>query len=223
MRSSTLFTALFFAACTTSASAVTVQSTSIDGLTQAAFLNDRTELSSEGFEGFTPGQTGVFTLTGLGTLISEDSKALNVRDTGLDGRFATEGSQYLDTRDSESVRFILNDLPSGAIGIGFFLTDIDDAGGNTIVTAFNGSQNLGAFDLFAGGSDAGSNGNSNYVGILFGNTTVTSLLFEPNNATDGFGFDEVSAIAPVPLPAAGWMLLAALSGLVVWRRKATAA
>jgi hypothetical protein len=29
-------------------------------------------------------------------------------------------------------------------------------------------------------------------------------------------------VAPIPLPAAGWMLLAAIGGMAFWRRRATA-
>ena len=61
------------------------------------------------------------------------------------------------------------------------------------------------------------------VAGLFDN--VTSISFQNINR-GGLRIDDLNVtvpdIAPVPLPAAGWMLFAAIGGMAFWRRRATA-
>jgi phospholipase/lecithinase/hemolysin len=59
-------------------------------------------------------------------------------------------------------------------------------------------------------------------GQVLGECTQTTFWdpFHPTGSLHDFVANEVRAagIAPVPLPAAGWMLLAALGALGFWRR-----
>ncbi|HRP26378.1 hypothetical protein [Thauera sp.] len=52
-----------------------------------------------------------------------------------------------------------------------------------------------------------------------GNVALTAVLAERDAAGDGFGLTGAS-VAPVPLPAAGWLLLASAAAFLALRRRA---
>jgi hypothetical protein len=203
--------------------------------TQADFLAGKTVIASENFEtGFSIGRssaykTNVGEFEAGGTTIG--GQGLGISD-GRDGRFNTTsgGILYLDSFDATHITWTL-DLPSNATGLGFFMTDLDDSGGNTEMTLFSdfyadGEETFDLFNPSTGSTDLFSgngNGKDIYVAIEFHGATVTKLAFKPNNSSDGVGFDDISAVAPVPLPAAAWMLIAGIGALFgLGRRKAAA-
>ncbi len=57
-----------------------------------------------------------------------------------------------------------------------------------------------------------------FCGVLCGDDTKQWLQFSWDNSTKGAGFD-FEVVAPVPVPAAGLLLLAALGGLTALRRR----
>ncbi|MGP1358670.1 MAG: VPLPA-CTERM sorting domain-containing protein [Roseicyclus sp.] len=62
------------------------------------------------------------------------------------------------------------------------------------------------------------------VQIIFGSPRSSATIEIATSTNDAFTFDgAVVGLAPVPLPAAGWMLLAGMGGLVLMRRRAKAA
>ena len=209
--------------------------------TQADFLAGKRMVASENFEtGFAVGRSKAYK-TAVGTFRADKGGKTTIGDQGLgivagsigsgrDGRFNTTpapGTLYLDSYDANRTRWFL-DLPGSATGLGFFMTDLDDAGGNTEMTVFSdqGNKVHDLFDASSGSTDL-FNGNGNgkdiYVAIDFHGATVTKLAFKPNNGSDGIGFDDISAVAPVPLPAAGWMLIAGIGALFGFGRRKAAA
>jgi hypothetical protein len=207
--------------------------------TQADFLNNKVVVASEDFEGSFDARAKSYS-TAVGTFEIADGVSTVAGNLGLgivagspigrDGRLNTVpvgNGSYLDSFDATLVTWHLA-LPSDATGLGFWLTDLDDAGGNTTMTLFSdfyaGGQET--FDLFVPGTStdliAGNgNGKDIFVALTLGTADLTKIVIESNNNSDGWGIDGVSAVAPVPLPAAAWMLIAGIGALFgLGRRKA---
>lgn len=223
------FVAAAFTATTAHAVSVTPSGPTLalasDG--EAAFLNNRIVVAQEDFEtGFTDGSRALSYTTAVGTFTDNDGRPLQ-GGTGLGiltagstpffGRFNTTGAgQWLDSFDSRNVTLDL-DLPSNAIGIGFYMTDLDDQGANTQLSVLDSLGGvLGTFDITPGPQ---GDGNYWYISVLFHGADVQTLRWTLSDPNDGWGIDGLSAVAPVPLPAAGWMLLAGVASLVGLRRR----
>ncbi|TNF64832.1 MAG: VPLPA-CTERM sorting domain-containing protein [Rhodobacteraceae bacterium] len=191
----------------------------------------------ESFETQTPGSsrnpvTSVGSFTGLGTAgsgstaVSCGGAAVGdgacVKPAGsAGGRFATDGQNWLDSNDMESILWTIpgpDGAPFAAITrIAFLLTDIDDV-------------DWVRFNIQAGGDAIGSTQNSVSGGLRDGRLHLVTMDFSEavrnvaitmtNGRNDGFGIDSVGvAVAPVPLPAAGWLMIAGLGGLAALRRR----
>lgn len=75
--------------------------------------------------------------------------------------------------------------------------------------------------LFA--TDVAGSGAPGFVGATFGPISVTEIFFTVLSSNDNVGFADGAlagiGIAPVPLPAAGLMLIAGLGGIAALRRR----
>ncbi len=214
----------------TGAQALTV-SVSAEGLAnassaEAAFLAGKVVTASETFEGFPVGR-GLTFGTGVGDFTDNDpgnfdGNGLGVLDGGASpftGRFnvTAGGDNWLDSFDSRDVELSLI-LPGNATGLGFFMTDLDDQGADTKLTIKDsgGGVLLSMFDLTPSAQGSGS---VYYVAIDFMGADVSTLQWTLTNTSDGWGVDDFSAVAPVPLPAAGWMLVAGIGALAARARR----
>lgn len=200
---------------------------------ESAFLNNKIILATETFEtGFTDGDRNPTYGTGVGTFTDNDPGNFDGQGLGIlsaatapgipfSGRFnlTPSGSLWLDSFDRRDVSLALK-LPSNATGLGFYMTDLDDQGANTQMSVFGSGGLLGSFDLTPSGQSSGS---FFYVAINFMGADVTGLQFTHNDSADGWGVDDFSAVAPIPLPAAGWMLIAGLGALFGFGRRKAAA
>lgn len=147
---------------------------------------------------------------------------------GVFGRFdadgdrfgATDYNNYLDSNDNGGIRL---NIP-GASGIdmfnqlSFILTDIDDVG--KIGFAIEAGPNFGGSpfsDIFMNDSKEG-NGNIFLATLMFSEMVSDITVDMTIDEVDGFGLDSISA-SVVPLPAAGWMLLAGVGALGVASRR----
>jgi hypothetical protein len=231
-----LLTAAAMVAASASASlAISVQVTGFDlaSATAAkdAFINGKIVSQTEDFEGFNDGDAGASIATAIGTFSTDASQTiggLGLRiDDGRDGRTNTTpgGSLYLDSFDAQVVTLDLNLSPL-ATGLGFFMSDVDDQGGDTFMEVFAGGTSLWNQALIPG-TGARPSGEVMFVGIDFGGAMVDQLVFTVNDTVnpinqDGIGFDDFHVTA-VPLPAAGWMLIAGVGALFGFGRRKAAA
>jgi hypothetical protein len=199
---------------------------------EAAFLSGQKLVASETFETQTNGARNNSFATGVGTFSTSSTTAFGNTGLGIlssgnspfSGRFNTTvpGNLWLDSFDADVTELSLN-LPSEATGLGFFLTDADDQGGNTDLDIFDSSDNLLlSTNLIPKNPEI--NGTIYFVEIAFHGSDVAKLVFTVNDVVgkldaDGVGFDDFSVVAPVPLPAAGWMLLSALGGMTFLKRR----
>lgn len=75
-------------------------------------------------------------------------------------------------------------------------------------------------------TDIAGSGAPGFVGATFAPIAVTEIFFTVLSSNDNYGFADGAlagiGIAPVPVPAAGLMLLGALGGLAALRRRKTA-
>jgi hypothetical protein len=157
-----------------------------------------------------------------GTRVNGGLGILSATSTPFNGRFdiTTGSGQWLDTFDADITTLTLSGLPGNATGLGFFLTDLNDQGGRLDLDIFDSSDN----QLFDGTNILGGsrgNGTVQFIEIAFHDNDVAKLVFTANDSdnADGFGFDDFSTVAPIPLPAAGWMLLAGAGALFGIGRK----
>ncbi|MEM6610269.1 MAG: VPLPA-CTERM sorting domain-containing protein [Pseudomonadota bacterium] len=173
---------------------------------------------------------GTFTTmggTGSGGTVSglpgNTGTELALRDGNTYGRVDTVGGRwYLDSNDTYGI--LWNADLGGALfkSLTFVLTDGSDVGAYLRVSAA-GSD----YELRSGGRLP--NGYSSLVTITFEDYVQSALVELVNYTTsggtalrrnDGFSIDGVQVeLAPVPLPAAGLMLVAGLGGLAALRRR----
>ncbi len=181
----------------------------------ANFLSQLSGVGTEDFESFTGGQSVPFNsnFTGAGT--ATFSGTGQIEDSPRAGRFATSGSQYLETRNGFQI-----DFSTAISAFGFFGTDIGD---------FNGQITL---DFLSGGSTqytvqntiGAANGSLLYWGIIDVLNPFTRITFGNTNTNDVFGFDDmtigtIAQVNPVPVPAALFMFAPTLLGFFGLRRK----
>lgn len=226
-----LAAALMVATSASASLAVSVQVTGFDLASATAakntFISGKIIAQGEDFEGFTDGDRGASINTAIGTFSTNASQTIDGLglgiDDGRDGRTNTTpaGRLYLDSFDARVVTLDLNLSPL-ATGLGFFMSDLDDQGGNTFMEVFAGATSLWNQALIPG-TDKRDSGEVIFVGIDFGGAMVDKLVFTVNDTVsplnqDGIGFDDFHVTA-VPLPAAGWMLLAGVASLMGMRRR----
>lgn len=156
--------------------------------------------------------------TGNGSTNLTPTDQLHVRNgTGDDGgRFNTTlgGFNYLDSNDNSGIRWV---VPGSAglpaiFKLSFLATDIDDVGQNMFNIVASGDVVATTFTL----SDTLSGQRPDGELLLFTlnfSTPVSNLLIDLNiDRGDGFSIDD-AMVSAVPLPAAAWMLLAAVGSL----------
>lgn len=224
------FVALAFA---TGANAATVSVTAFDPV---FFADEQTNLFNRSVETFETVPTGQITGplvtqggafkfstlggTGTGTSVTGNGKDLAVRTGNNAGRVNTTlgGSRFLDSNDTFGMKFDL----FGTVAfdtILFTLTDVADAAGSLTITSGLASQTI-AFKRANGLKDS-------VLVLLDGFTNSASVELRMNKLNDGFGLDDVtfgrstetSGVAPIPLPAAGWMMLAGLGAIGAFARR----
>jgi hypothetical protein len=191
--------------------------------------------SVETFEGVALGQItgslvtqdGKFTFstlggTGSGDSVTGNGKNLAVRTGTNFGRVNTTlgGSRFLDSNDTFGMKVDLNSSIAFDT-ILFTLTDAADAAGSLTIKTAGALDQVLAFKR--------TNGLKDSVAILLG-AFVNTASFElrMNKINDGFGLDDVTfgrsteltgGPTPIPLPAAGWMMIAGFGALVAAGRR----
>ena len=179
---------------------------SFEGPSKGNFGTDKTFSSVGTFTQDSAGSGGICGDGGrscTGLRIDDDSS------TPYTGRFATQGSQWLDSNDSTEMRWDRTS-PTGVSSVnavGFYITDANDAGGRMDVTTTDGSMlSTNSNDIF--GSDL-ANGTELFLTISTCNETdvIEQISWAPNDSSDGFGIDgfrigEVSSGGgqQIPLP-----------------------
>ncbi len=174
----------------------------------AATADVTTTFESDGSGPYTSLTTGVGTFsilagglgsTGNGTGGNEFT-ILNSSDTPFSGRYNTTagGKNWLDSNDITKLQ-----LTTAADSLYFFITDVNDAGGNLKVQTADGSS--------AGFQGSKADGNMFFVGITSSNG-IGSVLWLNNSTADGFALDDFGVAkyyeSPVPEPAS-WPAAAA--------------
>ena len=188
-----------------------------------SFLSSLSGVGTEDFESFTLGENQPFNLTfpgSAGSITATLSGGSAEIDDGGAGRFATSGSQYIETESGENFNISFSD-PIAAFG--FFGTDIGDFGGEVILTLSNG----GSETLNVGNSTSAPDGSLLFYGFTDTNISYTNIAFENTSSSDVFGFDDmtvgdVSQVQqePIPTPATVALLSVGLIGLgLVGRRR----
>ena len=125
---------------------------------------------------------------------------------GTAKKSGTDTHKWLDSNDSKEVEWVL-DLDRASSAVGFFMTDVNDVSASMVAQFVDGTQQQQGLLEFAGENGTAGNGEVIYVTADFGSSLVTSIKFIVNKKNDGWGIDNVTAVAPVPLPAAAWFAL----------------
>lgn len=214
----------------------TTLSTSGEGLVAAgaaetAFLAGLASVTTESFEGFAAANpavkplsfltsVGTFTqiLAGIGGACGATTctglAILSAATTPFSGRFAVDGSNWLDSNDSREMTWSSAPLPLPT-SLGFYITDPNDAGGRMDITTVDGGlTSTSFFDLF--GSALG-NGKVFYITIVDADR-IASVKFISNDLADGYGLDRFSVGEPIPEPGTLLLLGSGLAGLGFWGR-----
>jgi hypothetical protein len=173
------------------------------GAAETAFLAGLGSATTETFEGFTaanPAVKPLFFVTSVGTftqLLAGSGGAcepttctglsiLSAATTPFSGRFAVDGSNWLDSNDSRQMRWTPTPLPLPT-SLGFYITDPDDAGGEMDITAVDGSTVSTSFlGIFGGDLD---NGRVFYLSF-FDPDGIASVTFFSNDNADGYGIED---------------------------------
>jgi len=194
---------------------------------QASFLASLTNVRVEDFEGIPVGTQFPFnvtfgadtaTLTGTNTIPST-----GVRNTGLGGRFAISGSQYLNVGTADAGSFTLTfSAPQAAFG--FYGTDIGDIGGQLVLSLDGGPPVVVPHTVGA------PSGAALFFGIIDVANPFTTVHFSntTGNLGDAFGFDDFTIgrreqVQTIPEPLTltlGGLTLAGLGGYLRRRRRA---
>lgn len=192
---------------------------------QASFLSQLIGVSVESFEGIAVGTQfpmnltfgpDTATLTGTNTVSST-----GVQNSGLLGRFATSGSNYLNVGSSDAASFTLT-FSSPQAAFGFFATDIGDVSGQLAIE-------LGGVPVVVPHTVNAPNGSALFFGVIDVASPFTTVRFTNTTGTlgDAFGFDQMTigrrdnvANPPTAVPDGGasiTMLAIGLLGLAARR------
>jgi hypothetical protein len=131
-----------------------------------------------------------------------------------DGRFNPGGGDWADSADL--ARFAWNlEFDTPVTAFGFAVTDANDQpGSHWFVRSGEGIAQIAP-------QIERETGNIHWFTVLFDGAVQSARLIFSTRAGDGFGLTTAS-MTPVPLPAAFWLLLAGVGGLIGSRRIARA-
>ncbi|MFN3323239.1 MAG: PEP-CTERM sorting domain-containing protein [Bryobacteraceae bacterium] len=188
----------------------------------------------EDFEGYSALYNGPSIATGVGTFTAgglsgqgsclpsvpcTDLYILDAATTPFSGRYNTTagGSKWLDSNDVTFITLNLEapNLNSRLNNLFFFITDVEDQGGQLTVTANDGQSVIAHF----GGSGDNAklvNGSLFFVNINSA-AGLSSITFSNTSRKDGFGVDDFGTVVPEPGSIA--LLGAGLVAVGLYRRK----
>lgn len=215
---------------------------------RSQFLSRMSGYGLDGFENIAAGTTGALGLNFAGTGVTASMTGSGaVLDAPLaGGRFAVEGSQYLNTFGNRRIDF---STPVAAFGI--FVNDANEVdndpatltiGGQLLTAAQIAARPFGSIDgifrivterspgvfelLFSGGAFP-ADLTGMFVGLLDAQNPYTNIILVNGAAgvdaafTDGFGYDSLIVATPGQVPAPGTLALVALAlPLLSLRRRA---
>lgn len=182
----------------------------------------QTSISSQSgqatFTSVTPGANGLCDAT-KGSYSYKCDKGLAVLDkdaSPFNGRFGVApyapGNNWLDSMDAQELRI---DLIGGYRGIGFYMTDPNDADGRFDIGSPSGEVTSFYFnDIF--GKDLGNK--KVYYISLFDQNGIDSFSIFSNHEDDGYGIDNFT-LAMVPEPGTLGLFGIGLLGLGMARRR----
>lgn len=191
---------------------------------EADFLSNLSGVRIEDFESYSPGDTFPLNIA-FGSTTATLTGTSNVGNTGIassgiGGRFAVSGSQYLNLGTTDANSFTLTfDAPQAAFG--FYGTDIGDFDGQLTLVIDGGDPINIPHTLNA------PNSSSLYMGLIDLENTFTSIQFTSGAFNDAFGFDDftigtreqVITADPIPVPGTLAILGMSLAGLGLARRR----
>jgi len=149
-----------------------------------AFIARLNGANTENFDAISAGTPAPFSVnmgaSGTATL----SGSATVTNFLGSGRFATSGSNFIETSTNFTISF---SLPQTAFG--FYATDISDFGGQLSITYSDGTSSTVAVPH----SNPATDGSVFYYGLIDMDNPFVSVVFNNSNATDVFGFDDLTA------------------------------
>jgi MYXO-CTERM domain-containing protein len=154
---------------------------------EADFLSNLTGVTVEDFEGLTAGDTfpinisfGTTTATLSGTSTIGNT---GIADSGIGGRFAVSGTQYLNLGTSDANSFTLT-FDTAQAAFGFYGTDIGDFSGQLTISLDGGPAIEIPHTVNA------PNGSDLYFGLIDVANPFTTIQFSSGVLSDAFGFDD---------------------------------
>ncbi len=196
-----------------------------------AFLSTLTGVGVEDFEGIAANTTSPITLSFPGSAgditATLSGGGAQIYNTPYKGRFATSGSNLVETDTGGSFTISFSQAISA---FGFYGTDIGDFGGQLTLrlTPAGGGSDV---DLVVPHTIDAADGSLLFFGFYDLDQTYTGLSFLNSTGADAFAFDDMivgdrqqvtpppTPTAPIPLPAAGWLLIGGLGALAALRRR----
>lgn len=199
---------------------------------QTSFLSG---LTGVGVEDFESSSLPTIEFAGSsGTIDAELSGSANIDGFSSGGRFSTSGSRFVET--SGGGDFTIS-FSTSIAAFGFYGTDLGDVNNSLVLqlTKVGG----GTVDLAVGNDTNAPSGALLFFGFIDAVDSYTSISFlNQPGGSDVFGFDDLiigdigQVVTPpttppttppnpsaVPLPAAGFLLLGALGGMGLTRRR----
>lgn len=153
------------------------------------FLGNLSGVGTEDFEGFTLGSSEPLSLGfpgSSGSISATLSGGDATIDNGGSGRYATSGSQYVETEGGGDFSINFSD-PVAAFG--FFGTDVGDFGGELLLELTSGA---GSSDISVGNTVNAPDSSLLFFGVIDQSNPFTSIAFENTSGSDFFGFDDMT-------------------------------